>query len=112
MRGRRSRRRRRAAATCDRSAVRSRRSRGVRALEQTREPDACLALANAYRNGKGVARDAARAAEVLRSACYSFIRVRGLGPICAELAEMVDAGEGVAQDPAHATELYAVACAI
>ncbi len=72
--------------------------------------DACLALAEAYRRGNGVAADPARTAEILRRACYAPVRSWELVRACIELAIMYDTGEGVARDPAHATDVYAVAC--
>lgn len=58
------------------------------------------------RDGRGVERDPARAAQMLERACD-----RGFAPSCIALSDMVEAGDGVAADADRARSLLEQACA-
>lgn len=66
---------------------------------------ACRDLGIKYETGKGVARDAARAAELYRQACEAQ---DALG--CFRLGLLYEAGNGVGEDLARAASLYEQAC--
>jgi hypothetical protein len=88
----------------------------VRYRVEGRDMDAvgCKIAADAYRTGDGVPRDAARALDLYRQACFPKSSPRYSGrslAACVRAAEMFDRGEGVDPDPAMATALWAgVAC--
>ena len=65
-------------------------------------------LAICYRDGWGVAKDAARAEEYFKAACEGFAKLaeQGDAPTIYMLAERYANGEGVAQDFAKAAELF------
>jgi TPR repeat protein len=65
----------------------------------------CIALAKALRDGKGVARDAPRAAEIARKACDAKSDEG-----CVVLAEAYARGAGIARDTAKAAKLREDAC--
>lgn len=101
------------------------RSRIVAAFEQACPPvrwrldgrDAsargCKLAGDAYGEGKGVAKDPARAAELYRKACFSVGRYAGREvEACVTLGDMLDKGDGIPRDAARATALYAGACAV
>jgi TPR repeat protein len=65
----------------------------------------CFQLAELYRTGGALAKDAARAAELHRKACDL-----GETPSCFKLAGMYEAGDGVAFDAARTLALYQQVC--
>jgi TPR repeat protein len=65
----------------------------------------CFSLGYMFDQGKGVAKDEARAAELYKKGCDG-----GLGPSCFNLGRMFTDGRGVAKDDARALELYRKAC--
>jgi len=88
----------------------------VRYRVEGRDMDAegCKIAADAYRTGDSVPRDAARALDLYRQACFTKSSPRYSGrsvAACVRAAEMFDRGEGVDPDPAMATALWAGACA-
>ena len=65
----------------------------------------CVELGESYRQGDGVPRDAARAAEFYRQACLG-----GDAAGCNQLGTMYSAGEGVRRDPIRAAGLFEGVC--
>src|SRR5262245_11509456 len=69
------------------------------------EGEACVTAGLAYRYGRSVTRDPARAQILLRRACDAH-SYEG----CAYLGEMLARGEAGEKDPAHAIEQFHEAC--
>ena len=65
----------------------------------------CVELGESYRQGDGVPRDAARAAEFYRQSCLG-----GDAAGCNQLGTMYSAGEGVRRDPIRAAGLFEGVC--
>jgi TPR repeat protein len=73
----------------------------------------CKLAGDAYREGKGVPKDPARAAELYRRACFTTGRYAGREvDACVTLGDMLDKGDGISRDAVRATALYAGACAV
>jgi TPR repeat protein len=65
----------------------------------------CLGAGRTYLQGRGVERNAERAAKYFAQVCE-----RGNAEACLELAKLHDSGEGVKKDPSRAMALYTKAC--
>ena len=69
------------------------------------EAKSCFDLGNRYREGEGVAKDLAKAAQLYQKACEA-----GHAGSCFNLANRYREGEGVAKDLVKAAQLYQQAC--
>lgn len=70
--------------------------------------DGCLALADMYDKGEGVAADPVKAREYLEQVCT--LRMNLGGKACVRIASYYERGKGVAKDPAKVLEYYKKAC--